>query len=157
MRALTIQRPSPEAVEPIEPVETIDKPSTPHRQKGGAKLFIHFASRPAGAPRWQSGADRRRWLIQWDKRVAADLRTAQTTKLVAFKLHQLFSMRAFAFVGDAALAGMAGVSVPTVQRALRDLEDAGLLIRAHIFREGKKEHPERRLYPTFPQPPTDQQ
>ncbi len=81
----------------------------------------------------QKGDLRRRWRQAVMRRFANSSRVLK----VAWTLLELSADKGYAFATDAHLAGETSVPLEKVERALKELQDAGCIIRVHVSRNGR--------------------
>jgi hypothetical protein len=92
---------------------------------------------PAGALAWtsarQRGVLRRLWRIAVMRRFSESSRVLR----LAWALQELAADKGYAFSTDAHLASETRVPAGKVERALKELQDAGCIIRVHVSKSGR--------------------
>jgi hypothetical protein len=120
----------------------VQEPSLPRR---GARTFqvVSPDHWPAGAlpkaPSRQKGLLRRQW------RQAVMCRFAESPRIlkIAWALQELSAKNGYAFATDRHLASETSVPLDKVERALKELQDAGCIIRVHVYQKAMSQ---RRIF-----------
>ncbi|KWV61128.1 hypothetical protein AS156_25770 [Bradyrhizobium macuxiense] len=127
-----------------QPISAIETPAKGIWRK---RRFVSSHETPEGALTWRSVTQRKKKLCDW--RIATMQRYPECSRLlrIAWTLEGLAVGRGYAFASDPVLAKMAGVEVRNLQRALKQLEDDDVIIRASIsIHSDKGWKAERRIW-----------
>ncbi|MGY3484002.1 hypothetical protein ACVW1C_001885 [Bradyrhizobium sp. USDA 4011] len=96
------------------------------------RLFVERHQTPEGALTWRGSRQRTKKLCEWRAATIRNYTECSRLLRIAWTLEGLAIGRGYAFASDTVLAKMADVEVRNLQRALKTLEDDGVIIRASI-------------------------
>lgn len=99
--------------------------------------IVHPDQRPVGALVWTTGRQKSLLRRHWRHTVMHRFSDSSRALRLAWILQELSGDKGYAFATDAYLASETGVPPNKVSDALKDLQDAGCIIRIHVEKNGR--------------------
>jgi hypothetical protein len=118
--------------------------SVPSKTSASQRKFLGANVTPPSALTWNTPGQKARLIYAWRKAVGKRFARSARVMHVAWTLEWLLK-DGYAYATDAYLSRETGIPVNKIQEALKALEDAGVIVRASVFVDGK---PRRRIWPS---------